>query len=54
MPADHYPIRSLFIAISVLLVLGCASTFQPRPIEEVNFLAFRSFTRNLHRSEIMQ
>jgi hypothetical protein len=39
MVVDHYPNRLLCIAMSVLLVLGCASSFQPRPMVEVNFLA---------------
>jgi len=38
MPVGHYPIRLLLIMTSVLLVFGCASSFQPRPMDEVNLL----------------
>jgi len=34
---DHFPMRSLLIVISVLIVFGCTSSFQPHPMKEVNF-----------------
>ncbi|MGB9439032.1 MAG: LssY C-terminal domain-containing protein [Desulfobacterales bacterium] len=37
MSGDHFPMRSLLIVISVLIVFGCTSSYQPHPMKEVNF-----------------